>query len=69
MFCRCGVFLAKSCVDEESRACGVNEVCAACDEENEEWDVNTGARTSKIHYVCTERLVLCNSSRAQNNLL
>jgi hypothetical protein len=37
-------FLAKSCVDKEARACGVNEACAACEKENEECDVNAGAR-------------------------
>jgi hypothetical protein len=62
-------FLAKSCVDKEARACRVNEACATCDEENEVCDVNTGARTSNIHSACTERLVLCNCSRAQNGLL
>jgi hypothetical protein len=62
-------FFAKSCVDEEARACGLSEACAACDEENEECDVNAGASTSKIHSACTEPLVLCNCSRARNDLL
>jgi hypothetical protein len=62
-------FLAKSCVDKEARVCRVNEACAACDEENEVCDVYAGARMSKIHSACTERLVLCNCSRAQNGLL
>jgi hypothetical protein len=71
MFCRCDIFYRKilCCVDEEARACGVNEAGAACDEENEECDVNAGARTSKIHSACTERLALCNCSCAQNDLL
>jgi hypothetical protein len=48
---------------------GINEARAVCDEENEVCNVNAGVRTSKIHSVCTEQLVLCNCSRTQNDLL